>query len=174
MDKIETEFDIKIKDNFLNQKDFNIIKSIAKNTVFGSDDIAYTKKSGHVFFTSDAPKEVVDILYKNVSNFFKIKILNINLCKYTMVAKSDVAQVHNDVSEQTNFQSIFYIEGNQDMHCGTGFYIKNKDKYDLNSHIGFRPNRIVTWDANVYHAPLSFVDSFTKRISLITQYKIEY
>lgn len=169
----ENEFNITIKDNFLDQKDFEIIKHIAQNINFYSNDIEYNNKKGHVFFTNDAQKKVIDILCKNVSKFFKIKILNVNLCQYSLVAKSNKVEVHNDASNNTNFQTILYIDGDEDVHCGTGFYIKTKKNYILNTHIGFKTNRIVSWNADVFHAPLSFTDNYKKRISLITQYKIE-
>jgi len=173
--KDTTEFDIRIKDNFFSKKTFNKIKSFAKKINFSSQEIGYNNKEGHVFFTSNAPKEIVDIISKKVSDFFKVNILDISLCQYSLVAKSDKTEVHNDKRENTNFQTIFYIDGNEDIHCGTGFYTyhKKSDKYVLNTHIGFKPNRIVSWGADVYHAPLSFSDSYKKRISLITQYKIE-
>ena len=169
-----TEFDIRIKDNFFSKEDFNHIKNVAKNINFDSLNINYSGKKNHVFFTTNAPKEICDIVYKRVSDFFKIKILKLTLCQYSLVAKSDKVQVHRDLSDATNFQTIIYIEGDENIHSGTGFYIeKEKNKYELNTHIGFKPNRIVSWASNVYHAPLSFTDSYKKRISLIAQYKIE-
>ena len=170
----ETQFDIRIKDNFFNEEDFNKIKLHAQNTTFKSNNINYTNEDKHVFFTENASKEILDILSKQVSDFFKVKILNIHLCQFSLVAKSDKVEAHKDFSATTNFQTIFYIEGNEDIHSGTGFYIKKKEnEYILNTHVGFKPNRIVSWASNVYHAPLSFSDSYKKRISLITQYKIE-
>tara|TARA_R100000951_G_C2553308_1_gene153171 strand:+ start:96 stop:638 length:543 start_codon:yes stop_codon:yes gene_type:complete len=172
-----TEFDIRIKDNFFSKEDFNYIKNVSKKINFDALQIQYEnneKKNYHVFFTANAPKEICNIVYKRVSNFFKIKILDMRLCQYSLVAKSNTVEVHNDKTENTNFQTILYIDGNENIHCGTGFYTeKGKDNFELNSHIGFKPNRIVSWGSNVYHAPLSFTDSYTKRISLITQYKIE-
>ena len=168
-----TEFDIRIKDNFFSKKDFNYIKTVATNIKFSGLGIAYSDNKNHVFFTTNAPKEICDIVSKTVSDFFKIKILNIPLCQYSLVAKSDKVEAHNDSNDNTNFQTILYIDGNEDIHCGTAFYTaKGKDNYVLNSHIGFKPNRIVSWGSNVFHAPLSFTDSYKKRISLITQYKI--
>ena len=181
INKEKTEFDIRIKDNFFKAEDFNKIKQHVKNIVFSPDETVYTNEHGkriknenHVWFTTDAPKEICDILLKQVSSFFKVKILNMSLCQFTLVAKSDKVQVHRDLSDATNFQIIIYIEGDENIHSGTGFYIeKEKNKYELNTHIGFKPNRIVSWASNVYHAPLSFTDSYKKRISLIAQYKIE-
>ena len=169
-----SEFDIRIKDNFFSEKDFNFIKNVSKKINFGSVNIRYSNKNDHVFFTTDAPKKICDIVSKKVSDFFKINILNISLCQFSLVAKSNKVEVHNDKCENTNFQTILYIEGNEDIHCGTGFYVaKGRNKLTLNSHIGFKPNRIVSWSANVYHAPLSFSDEYKPRISLITQYKLK-
>lgn len=169
-----TEFDIRIKDNFFSKEDFNHIKNFAKNINFSGLNAVYAGKKNHVWFTTDAPKEICDIVCKRVSDFFKIKILKLTLCQYSLVAKSDKTEVHKDYNDHCNFQTIIYIDGNEDIHCGTGFYTKiGEDEYRLNSHIGFKPNRIVSWGSDVYHAPLSFTDSYKKRISLITQYKIE-
>ena len=102
-----------------------------------------------------------------------MKILSINLNQFSLVSKSEKVEVHIDASKITNFQTILYIDGNENVHSGTGFYVKkDKDNFELNTHIGFRPNRIVSWASNVYHAPLSFTDSFKPRTSLLTQYKI--
>jgi len=169
-----TEFDIRIKDNFFSKEDFNHIKNFAKNINFSGLNAVYAGEEKHVWFTTNAPKEICDIVCKRVSDFFKIKILKLNLCQYSLVAKSDKTEVHKDYNDHCNFQTIVYIDGNEDIHCGTGFYTKiGEYEYRLNSHIGFKPNRIVSWGSDVYHAPLSFTDSYKKRISLITQYKIE-
>jgi len=170
-----SQFDIRIKDNFFSKEEFDKIKTVAKSINFGAINIKYFNQKNHVFFTTDAPQKICDIISKRVSDFFKINILNIPLCQYSLVAKSDKVEVHNDKNENTNFQTILYIEGNEHVHCGTGFYTyeKESDNYILDTHIGFKPNRIVSWSADVYHAPLSFTDSYKKRISLITQYKIE-
>jgi hypothetical protein len=170
-----TDFDIRIQDNFLSKEDFDYIKNVSKNINFGPINLTYDNghSKNHVFFTADAPQKVCDILTKKISNFFKIKILNINTCQYSLVAKSDKTQVHNH-PEDTNLSCIIYISGDENIHCGTGFYVKKNENnnFELNTHIGFKPNRIVSWQSNVWHAPLSFTDSYKKRISLITQFKI--
>jgi hypothetical protein len=170
-----SEFDIRIKDNFFSKEDFDYIKNFAKSTSFSALNIGYGNQVNHVWHTADVSKKINDIIFKRVSDFFKVKILNINLSQLSLVSKSDKVEVHNDKSDMTNFQTILYIDGNESIHCGTGFYTYGGEgnKYILNTHIGFKPNRIVSWNADVYHAPLSFTDSYKKRISLITQYKIE-
>ena len=174
INKDKSEFDIRIKDNFLNQEDFNKIKSYSKNIHWQPMGVCYDPTTPtHVWFTDNAPKEITDIMEKEVSKFFKIKILNIKLNQFSLVSKSKKVEAHTDISEITNFQTILYIDGDETVHSGTGFYIKkSKNNFELNTHIGFRPNRIVSWTSNVWHAPLSFTDTFKPRTSLITQYKI--
>jgi len=173
--KKDSLFDIRIKDNFLNENDFNKVKSYIKTIQWTPTKIVYDNKNPkHVWFTEAAPDEIKNIMLNEVSNFFNLKILQSDVCHYTFVLKSQKIEVHNDKAENTNFQTIFYIEGDENVHAGTGFYIKkDTDTYELNTHVGFKPNRIVSWDSNVYHAPLSFTEQFKPRISLITQYKVE-
>jgi len=169
-----TDFNIRIKDNFFSNENFNYIKNVSKNIKFGPINLTYNNGNSkdHVFFTTDAPQKVRNILNKEISNFFKVKNLNINTCQYSLVAKSDKTQVH-DHPEKIDLSCIIYIDGDENIHCGTGFYVKKDDNtFELNTHVGFKPNRIVSWESNVWHAPLSFTDSYKKRISLITQYKI--
>jgi len=170
-----TEFDIRIKDNFLNEEDYNKIKLYTKRIFWKPTSLSYsTNNPTHVWFTDDAPDEITELMKKEVSKLFNVEILNVSVNQFSFVTKSKKSEVHNDASEITNFQTILYIDGDENVHSGTGFYVKTDDnKFELNTHIGFRPNRIVSWTSNVYHAPLSFADAFQKRISLVTQYKIK-
>ena len=170
-----TEFNITIKDNFFSKEDFDYIENISKITNFGPINLTYDSghSKNHVFFTAHAPQKVCNIVTQKISNFFKIKNLKINTCQYSLVAKSDKTEVH-DHPEDTDLSCIIYISGDENIHCGTGFYVKKNENnsFELNTHIGFKQNRMVSWQSNVWHAPLSFTDSYKKRISLITQFKI--
>ena len=171
----DSEFDIRIKDNFLNEEDFNEIKSYIKNIHWQPAALSYSPDNPtHVWFTDNAPKEITKLIEKEVSKFFNVKILNTNLNQFSLVSKSKKVEAHIDISEITNFQTILYIDGDDSVHSGTGFYIKkDENNFELNTHIGFRPNRIVSWASNVWHAPLSFTETFKPRVSLLTQYKIK-
>jgi len=169
----DSEFDIRIKDNFLSKKDFEIISNIGNKINFNSNDLTYTGKTNHVWFTANAPQIVIDIIKKNVSKFFNFEILKLSVCQYSMVSKSQKVEAHNDSDDKNDFQTILYVKGNKHIHSGTGFYIQEGNKHILNTHVGFKPNRIVSWTPNVYHAPLSFTDEYQPRISLITQYKLK-
>ena len=168
-------FNIQIKDNFLNQKDFDKIKSYAKNIAWNPINLGYDEKNPHhVWFTENCSEEISNLLSKEVSKFFKVEILKVVTCQYSLVAKSKKTQVHNDGDGEHNFQTIIYIEGDENIHCGTGFYTKKEDNsFNLNTHVGLKPNRIVSWVSGTYHAPLSFTDDFKSRISIIAQYKIK-
>ena len=177
---IDTEFNIQIKDNFLNKKDYERVAHEAANINFNPRSLGLGDDPRHVWFTEPASQEVKDILKKNVSNYFKVEITNLRVCHYTFVFKSPTqAEVHSDFDEGNDFQVILYIQGNSSVHSGTGFYIevpasKDKDKdFVLNNHVGFKENRIVSWTPNVYHAPLSFDDQFKPRISLIAQFTLK-
>ena len=125
MQEEKTEFDIRIKDNFLNQKDFNKIKSYSKAIRWQPMALSYsTDNPTHVWFTDNAPKEITDIMEREVSKFFNVKILSINLNQFSLVSKSEKVEVHIDASKITNFQTILYIDGNENVHSGTGFYVK--------------------------------------------------
>ena len=173
---IETGFDIKIKDKFLSKDDFDVVYNTAQSLRFKANSLGYdngVKKDKHVWFTVDAPENVQNILIKSVSKYFDIEIKKLTVCQYTFVFKSKHTQVHNDTNNNNDFQTIIYVKGKDDVHSGTGFYVEKDGDYILNTHIGFMPNRLISWTPNVYHAPLSFTDEYNPRISLITQYKLK-
>mgnify|MGYP003123481629 FL=1 len=170
-----TGFNIHIKDNFLNQEDFDKIKVYAKNIFWRPSNLVYDLKNPHhVWFTENCSEDISNLLSKEVSKFFKVEILKVVTCQYSLVAKSKKTEVHHDGGGEHNFQTIIYIDGDENVHCGTGFYTKKEDNsFSLNTHVGFTPNRIVSWSSGSYHAPLSFTDDFKSRISIIAQYKIK-
>ena len=168
-----TDFDIKIKDKFLSKDDFNVIYNTAQSLSFNTNDLAYKESDNHVWFTAEAPEDTRNIVIRSVSEYFNVQIEKLKICQYTFVFRSKDTQVHNDTDKGNDFQTIIYIKGKDDVHSGTGFYVEKDGKYILNTHIGFMPNRLVSWTPDVYHAPLSFTDEFNPRISLITQYKLK-
>lgn len=169
------EFDIQIKDSFLDKKDFETVTSYSQNILWESNGLVYDAKNpNHVWFTSPAPDEISNILKKQVSKFFNVEVLNVNMCCYTMVAKSKKIQAHPDISDDFNFQIILYLKGEQNINCGTGFYMERDDgSIVLNTSVGFNPNRMVSWTSGVWHSPLSFTDDFKPRISMVAQYKLK-
>jgi len=169
-----TKFDIKIKDNFFSKEDFDKIYSTGENMSFVPDQLVYNDaQNSHVWFTKDAPEDIQKIIIKNVSKYFNKKIIKLPVCQYTFVFKSDKVEAHMDANPDNDFQTLIYVKGNPEIHCGTGFYVEKDNEYVLNTHVGFMPNRLVSWTPNVYHAPLSFTDEFKPRISLTTQYKFK-
>ena len=175
MEMLAEEFDIRIKDNFLNKEDFEKVVQEATSAKLQPKNLLYkNNQKDHVWFTADASKEVEEIVIKNSERFFNIEIEKLMLCKFSLVFKSGKVEAHRDNGEGIDLQSIIYIKGNEHIHCGTGFYTRTaEDNSVLNTHIGFRENRIVSWDPYVYHAPMSFTDEFKPRISLLTQYKLK-
>tara|TARA_Y100001972_G_scaffold6042_1_gene6536 strand:- start:275 stop:550 length:276 start_codon:yes stop_codon:yes gene_type:complete len=81
-------------------------------------------------------------------------------------------RVHCDYGENCTHQVIVYIRGNEDLHKGTGFYVSKDDFNELNTHVGFRQNRAIFWNSQIYHSPLNWSsDDKSKRFSLIAQYR---
>ena len=132
LDEDTTEFDIRIKDNFFSKEDFNYIKDVSKKISFDSLQLQYSKKKNHhVFFTTNASKEICDIVYKRVSNFFKIKILDMRLCQYSLVNISNsinsgelipMLYPYCTVCRNRGYL-VIYIGEHAFIHCGTRVYI---------------------------------------------------
>ena len=50
---------------------------------------------------------------------------------------------------------------------GTGFYDKiSEDKYELNTHVGFKENRAIVFDSKIYHTSLQFNEGTGTRYCL--------
>ena len=176
--ELKQDFDIRIKDNFFTPEEF---KDISKKIVYRQyhdDHLQYRgKDKHHVWFTSNCEDEVRELLTKKVEKLFGVKIIRMGICQYSFVSKAiKTIHVHKDLSPECNFQTIIYVRGNPNIHSGTGFYVETERetvKQELNTHIGFFPNRIGAWTSNVFHAPLSFAEGFDTRYSILTQYLIK-
>jgi len=126
----------------------------------------------HVWFTAETDDNIKNIFLKKIPKLLGVEILNITLCKWQMVIKKEQVEVHIDESDTCDLQTIFYIKGHSFLNSGTGFYTHKENSNKLSTIVGFEPNRLVSWDSNTWHGPLSHADDFTSRISIITQYKI--
>jgi len=122
---------------------------------------------------TDAEKHIADHIRKKCSELYNKKFKE-RYCAYTMVART-TPMVHKDLDDYTSHQILLYIRGDESLHRGTGFYVKNKntkDTYELNTHIGFKENRAIFWESSSYHSPLMWDDkNQSKRFSILAQYK---
>tara|TARA_R110000787_G_scaffold125136_1_gene236277 strand:- start:17 stop:535 length:519 start_codon:yes stop_codon:yes gene_type:complete len=167
-------FDIRIKDNFLEKKIFdNIHSKISYYSYSGTNNYQKSKNNGteHIWFACDTEIEIKDYVTKKVEESLNQKLM-CTLCSYTLL-QTAVPLVHND-SYQCDYQVIIYIKGNANIHKGTGFYVLNKNTKDLelNTHIGFYKNRAVMWESKAYHSPMNWLaEENSKRFSIICQFK---
>ena len=168
-------FDIRIKDNFLEKKIFDgVYSKINYYHYSGTSNYQESKENGteHIWFSADTEIEIKDYVTKKVEESLNQK-LTCTLCSYTML-QTAVPLVHNDFFPGCDYQVIIYIKGTPNIHKGTGFYVLNKDTnaFDLNTHIGFYENRAVMWDSKAYHSPMNWLaEDKSKRFSIICQFK---
>ena len=176
-------FDIHIKDNFLDDKLFKLIYdkipfytyryNFTQHAIKDSKLISKENKNEHLFYGADAEKHTADHIRKKCSKLYNKKFKE-RFCSYTMVART-TPMVHKDLDDYTSHQILLYIRGDESLHRGTGFYVKNKntkDTYELNTHIGFKENRAIFWESSSYHSPLMWDDkNQSKRFSILAQYK---
>ena len=171
---MQTNFNLHVIDDFLSHDVFlKILNEIPYITWDGSNHRYNSKelKGKHVWYSKDIELEgfIAQDIKENIKNKTVFPISKFNLLSFTMATK--VAPFpHIDEGKYKN-QLLVYIDGHTDINKGTGFYIKNGDKYDLNTHIGFQKNRGVLFKSGMWHSPLLFnsKDSIP-RISIIAQF----
>ena len=173
-------FDIHIKDNFLDNELHKLIYDKIPFYMY-SDNYNYHNKENklveeengkpkHLFYGAEVEKHIADHIREKCENLYNKKFVE-NYTAYTMVART-TPMVHRDLSDYTSHQIIIYIRGDESLHRGTGFYVKNNDIHELNTLIGFKENRAVFWESSTYHSPLIWSDeNQSKRFSIIAQYK---
>ena len=173
-----SDFNLHIIDNFLPNDVYteilNSITDIAWHPLHHAYGNGKTDKPKHVWFSQGIDmdgffaKEIKNCI--NKSGSFIIK--NFSLLSFTMATKVDPFP-HRDgpVKDKFNRQMVLYIDGANDINKGTGFYVKNDNQYDLNTHIGFHKNRAVLFNAGMWHSPLLFASQDSApRISIIAQF----
>jgi|GEM_PF-5503231 hypothetical protein len=169
---IKEEFDINIKDNFIEEKLYKLIYNKIPFYTYGED---YKYEEGdntkeHLFYGSPVEKNVADYLRERCEKLYNKKFKE-NYTAYTMVART-TPMVHADIGANCTHQVIVYIRGDESLHRGTGFYVNNNGNHELNTHIGFKQNRGIFWESSAYHSPLIWSDNNqSKRFSIIAQYK---
>lgn len=173
-------FDIHIKDNFLDEELYKLIYDKIPFYIYGGN-YGYHNVEGKLIQEQNSKPE--HLFYgakveENISNHIKEKCEKLygkkfkeNYSAYTMVTRT-TPMVHCDKGKNTSHQIIIYIRGDEGLNRGTGFYVKNNDVHELNTHIGFKENRAIFWESSVYHSPLIWSDdNKSKRFSIIAQYK---
>ena len=169
MEEPQNSFEISIKDDFFDTGRFTQLHNEIPYKKY-TPNTNHTSQYSHILFSVDVETPITQYIQAKCEKMLNKKF-DLNFCMYTMVATVEPS-VHWDYNKDCSHQVLIYIRGNQDLHKGTGFYVKNGKDYQLNTHIGFRQNRAIFWDARTYHSPLNFAaEDQSKRFSIVAQYK---
>ena len=173
---ISDSFDLHIIDNFLSSNTFLEIINEVPHIEWESMAHAYKSKElkgKHVWYSKRLDLEglIAQSIKETIRNKTLFPINKFNLLSFTLATKVD-AFPHEDVAEgKFENQLLLYIDGHTDINKGTGFYVKNGNSYELNTHIGFQKNRGVLFKSGMWHSPLLFNSKNSiPRISIIAQF----
>ena len=104
---------------------------------------------------------VVQELIKKMKIHFNFSSIKEIYSFYFLSFPNAPAIPHND---PFNFNCLIYLLGDPLMNNGTGFYIDGPgEEKILNSHVGFKENRAIFFDSEIYHSPLQFAGNSTPR-----------
>ena len=144
-----------IQDNFFKKDILNKIKIDISRLNFTN---RYNQHSNTIYqriyfnvelnFNHFAVQEVIKNLKKH-----DIEVKNI-LPFYFLSTKHKEATPHED--SLNNINCLVYLKGKNFLNSGTGFYDKKGEEYELNSHVGFKENRAIIFDSDIYHSSLQF------------------
>jgi len=166
-------FDIKdhliVKDNFfkpefLSKIHHELLNSAFKNRFVDYNQTVYQKIYFNIDLDDDhyVVKEVFKILNEEYN--FDVEPLRSH---YFLSTKHEEATPHNDAyndgrvtgkRNENYFNCLIYLKGIKILNSGTAFYDydKEKDVYTINRHIGFKENRAIIFDPEIFHASLQF------------------
>lgn len=159
---------LKVKDNFLEEKEFKIISNNLNKIDFsyrdkGKDE--YTDGFRHEF----EPRNDSDWFFKKIKeNFFPNKKLKPVLCAYHLRCNK-VKLIHKD---HLDYNFILYLKGKETLFNGTGFF-KEKQEEELDVTVSFKENRALFFNGkDVLHSDLqSFGDSsFRSTVNIFYNY----
>ena len=157
-----------VKDNFFKEDVYNkILKDISR--------LKFNNRSTTIDKTDKNADNVYQKIYFNVPlnvNHFAVQevsrllnnygfTLNSFEHSYFLSTKHEEATPHCDYPMHVN--CIIYLKGETILNSGTGFYDVKDNNYNLNRHIGFKENRAIIFDSNIFHASLQFNDGAKPR-----------
>ena len=167
-----SNFDIIIKDNFIEKNLFEELKNKIPYLKYnGLGNYLKNEKGSHVWFSAPVENKIENIIKEKCEKTLNKKF-KVPLCCYTMLGSHEPL-VHSDNS-RADYQAIIYIKGDTNLNKGTGFYVFNKEtnSHELNTHVGFYENRAIIWDSNIFHSPMNWSsDNKSFRFSIIIQLK---
>jgi hypothetical protein len=146
-----------IKDNFFEE---NIYKEI----LFDISRLKFTNRHATVLNKNNYQKRYFNVPL-NINHFAVVEVLKklkdydldlkIEESNYFLSTKHEEPSPHQD---SVDVNCLIYLKGLHILNSGTGFYEKKDDDYVLNRHIGFKENRAVIFDAQIFHTSLQFND----------------
>ena len=182
---------IYIKDNFLP-------KSLFKELLNYCDEFKEVKTPGKSFWVKELPEEFINYIKNSLEEIEGKKIKNI-LCfaREAKEGQDNDWRIHNDTiiqNQQPDRAIVLYVKANENNLYGTAFwehktygdtYIEsnaeefnrmlNEDandqtKWKLNSVIGYKPNRLLSYPCNYFHS--KYPNEYkNQRIVLVMFYK---
>ena len=182
---------IYLKDNFLP-------KSLFKELLNYCDEFKEVKTPGKSFWVKELPEEFINYIKNSLEEIERKKIKNI-LCfaREAKEGQDNDWRIHNDTiiqNQQPDRAIVLYVKANENNLYGTAFweheiygdtYIEsnaeefnrmlNEDandqtKWKLNSVIGYKPNRLLSYPCNYFHS--KYPNEYkNQRIVLVMFYK---
>lgn len=182
---------IYIKDNFLP-------KALYKDLIAYCNDFTEIKYPDKSFWVKELPKELIDYIENKLQEIEGKNIKNI-LCfaREANKEQDNDWRIHNDTiinEQQPDRAIVLYLKADEAELHGTAFwehekyghtYIKsdtkefdrmlkedanNKNKWKLNSIVGYKPNRLLSYPCNYFHS--KYPNKYNKqRIVLVMFYK---
>lgn len=156
---------IQIKDNFLDEKEFKILKDNINKIHYES----IKNESGNFGFRRYFEKNLDnEWLFKKIKKqFFPDINLQVVNSSYHLRNNTNEVLAHTDVNRDYNF--LLYLKGKELLYNGTGFYTKNS----LHTYIGFVENRALFFDGkNNMHTDLQALgeSSFRHTVNIFYNY----
>ena len=172
--------ELQVQDNFLPEELFLKLKQYSITLDYSSQNIV--QKSGdyekHVFLSNpiNEDDDLIKDLEKSIVKHFKFKIKNLHLAAFTCVNTKKPTPHTDKLMYPNEKHLIIYLNGDTNLNAGTGFYDKTGEgTYDLNTAVGFRPNRALIFNADTcIHSPLLYAaEGNSPRFSIIVWFQPE-
>jgi len=151
-----------IKDNFFEETLFKKIQADLDTVKFenryGRDKGKNHKTYFDVLLSQDHPGPVA------LKSFLKVElgmVVNKMNSFYFLSTKHQEPSPHVDSDFKIN--CIIYLKGPPFINNGTGLYEKNGEKWTLNSHVGFKENRMAMFSSSRTHGSLQCEEGATGR-----------
>jgi|TARA_R100001086_G_scaffold230055_1_gene150212 hypothetical protein len=159
-----------IKDNFFSKDILDLIQKDLlrlkfKNRYTDLRNVVYQKIYFHVPLNIKhfAIKEMI----KNVKEY-DLQIKNLDASYYFLSTKHKEATPHSD---NGFINCLIYLKGTHSVNNGTGFYDLIDNKFQLNTHVGFKENRAIIFDGDIDHTSLQFNENCGPRYVMANFFK---